>query len=317
MPHFAFAYAFHIEFSAPVHMHTYLLRCLPRVESFQKVEALTCIVQGKEAKSWLDSFGNSVISGMDAEEHNTFSLIAEGIVHQRPYHICAMPHGMYGVASALTQCTPAMLSMLHEVMAEHEERVRQATLYTPMLFLEDGQRAFASQSQHMEGQSQSFYSHAAPSVEHSPLHRFGAMHMGQKSQQALSLACLIAHAVAQHLNYVPQSTAVDTLAGEAFALGSGVCQDYAHITIALCRMAGLPARYACGFITGEGESHAWVEVCICGVWYGIDPTHHRLIDFGYIKVAHGRDSADCPMNRGTFNGRCTQETSISVKVRSL
>lgn len=305
MPRFAFDYAFHIAFSKPVRQHSYLLRCAPRMETFQKVEELRCTVQSEKVKLWpygtthCDSFGNLVLSGMDAQDHQSFCVNISGIAHHTPYRICDYAHGMYGVASNLTLCTPEMLAMLQDILEVHKEYTGHG----------NHERAYGVHSLRLHDEQKDSNINIV------------ARHAGKESQDQFNLACAIAHAVHKRLHYVPQSTHVETVAGEAFALNSGVCQDYAHITIALCRMAGIPARYACGYTMGEGESHAWVEVYIHGVWYGLDPTQNRLIHLGYIKVAHGRDSADCPMNRGTFSiaegGSCTQETSISVKVTSL
>lgn len=130
-------------------------------------------------------------------------------------------------------------------------------------------------------------------------------------------ALTLCHAVYQWMAYTPGSTAVSTTASEAFAKQKGVCQDYAHIFIALCRKCGIAVRYVYGFIIGCGETHAWAEIYYDGFWYGIDPTHDRLIEYGYIKVAHGRDADDCPANRGVFSGCATQQIEIEVKVNEI
>lgn len=90
---------------------------------------------------------------------------------------------------------------------------------------------------------------------------------------------------------VPQVTSLDTPASEIIKTHQGVCQDYAHLMIALCRLHDIPARYVCGFMEGEGETHAWVEVCDGNAWHGFDPTHNEEISCGYVKLAHGRDAA--------------------------
>ncbi len=117
--------------------------------------------------------------------------------------------------------------------------------------------------------------------------------------------------------YVPGATTVKTTAAEALALGQGVCQDYAHVFISLCRLAGVPARYAAGMMLGEGASHAWVEVWVNGMWVGIDPTNNRLTDETYIKLTHGRDFGDGAIDRGRFLGFAGQTQSILVKVKEL
>lgn len=118
----------------------------------------------------------------------------------------------------------------------------------------------------------------------------------------------------QDMAYVPGVTNVDTTAEEAVALRQGVCQDYAHILISLLRMERIPARYVVGMMTGEGASHAWVEVEDNGIWYGVDPTNGRLVDDTYIHISCGRDAYDCPMNKGVFIGGGTQKQSVSVVV---
>lgn len=130
-------------------------------------------------------------------------------------------------------------------------------------------------------------------------------------------ALLICHAVNSVITYESGSTTLQTTAAEAFALRKGVCQDYAHIMIALCRLHGIAARYSNGFIIGEGVTHAWVEVHDSYAWRGIDPTHDTFICSGYIKLAHGRDALDCTVDRGTFIGLTTQKTDISVTVAAL
>lgn len=119
----------------------------------------------------------------------------------------------------------------------------------------------------------------------------------------------------QDFSYVPESTSVQTTAEEALGLGKGVCQDYAHIYISLLRLAGIPARYVCGLIVGEGESHAWAEALIDGKWTGFDPANNCLVLDNYIKLGDGRDATDCAINRGTMwgGGRQSQEVSVIVK----
>ncbi|MGN1116017.1 MAG: transglutaminase domain-containing protein [Candidatus Ornithomonoglobus sp.] len=117
------------------------------------------------------------------------------------------------------------------------------------------------------------------------------------------------------MSYVPGTTDVTTTAEQALLKRRGVCQDYAHILIALCRMAGIPARYVVGMMIGEGASHAWVEVCCNGYWYGLDPTNNLLIDESYIKLSHGRDYADTIVSKGIFHGLAQQYQKISVIVK--
>lgn len=118
----------------------------------------------------------------------------------------------------------------------------------------------------------------------------------------------------EEYKYCPGSTGVDTGAEAAFSQGKGVCQDYAHILIALLHLAGITARYVTGFIIGEGASHAWVEILDNGKWYGIDPTHNRPVNDDYIKIGHGRDAGDCQINRGIMQGGGLHTQTVSVNV---
>lgn len=130
-------------------------------------------------------------------------------------------------------------------------------------------------------------------------------------------AIAISHRVHEMIEYVPQSTNVETTAAEVLTLGKGVCQDYAHLMIALCRRGGIPARYVCGFMEGTGETHAWVEVFDGYSWIGVDPTMDRVIDYGYVKLAQGRDAADCPVSRGLYSGDADQTQEIHVTLKQL
>lgn len=112
-------------------------------------------------------------------------------------------------------------------------------------------------------------------------------------------------------------TNINTTADEALKLGSGVCQDYSHILIAICKAFGIPARYVAGMQKGIGETHAWAEVYENGLWVGIDVTNNKMIDDTYIKLSHGRDFADCGINRGLFIGGGEQKQSITAFVKEI
>lgn len=132
--------------------------------------------------------------------------------------------------------------------------------------------------------------------------------------QAWKAAMALSEAVAGRMSYEPGSTDVTTTAAEALASGRGVCQDYAHILIAACRAAGIPARYVSGLMVGEGATHAWVEIHDGTRWLGLDPTHACIVDDRYIAIARGRDFGDCPIECGVFLGTATQEQEVRVRV---
>lgn len=137
----------------------------------------------------------------------------------------------------------------------------------------------------------------------------------REGEDALAFSERLVHQIYQDMAYVQGVTDIHTTAEEALAGKKGVCQDYAHIMIALCRMADIPSRYVVGMMQGEGYSHAWVEICADSGWHGMDPTNDRIVDGTYIKISHGRDYQDCIVNRGTFSGNGTQTQQVKVVVR--
>ncbi|MCD7836394.1 MAG: transglutaminase family protein [Lachnospiraceae bacterium] len=130
-------------------------------------------------------------------------------------------------------------------------------------------------------------------------------------------AVYLMHRLYDDFSYVKGITGVNTTAEEAWKLGKGVCQDYAHILTALCRMAGIPARYVAGMLIGEGFSHAWVEICTGGRWYALDPTNNCVVTDSHIKLGVGRDASDCMVNRGVLHGNARQKQSVKVIVKEV
>jgi transglutaminase-like putative cysteine protease len=126
-------------------------------------------------------------------------------------------------------------------------------------------------------------------------------------REPIALARRINTLVHDTLRYKHGVTGIHTSAAEALALGYGVCQDYAHIMLVLCRLCGLPARYVSGHLLGEGGTHAWVEVLVpssdqpdAAIVLAFDPTHESETDFHYLTIAVGRDYYDVAPTSGTF-----------------
>lgn len=141
--------------------------------------------------------------------------------------------------------------------------------------------------------------------------------------EAVYEATAWAHA---QLEYSTGSTHVGTSALEAWRLGRGVCQDYAHLALAVLRAMGVPARYVSGYFHPdrsaevgsrvEGESHAWVEAWT-GEWEAYDPTN--LIEVGrrHVVVARGRDYTDVAPLRGIYSGPPGSTTAVVVGLLRL
>jgi transglutaminase-like putative cysteine protease len=122
--------------------------------------------------------------------------------------------------------------------------------------------------------------------------------------------------VHSQFTYAPRSTTAYTRMAEALERRTGVCQDYAHVLIGLCRSLQIPALYVSGYLStpGADASHAWVEIFIPELgWRALDPTHNHQPDDNYVKVAVGRDYSDVPPTRGHYKG--TQQRSIEVEVQ--
>lgn len=136
-------------------------------------------------------------------------------------------------------------------------------------------------------------------------------------KRAYEKALEIMNFVYETFTYTKGVTTVNTTAQEALSIKKGVCQDYAHVMIGLCRFFGISARYVSGAMIGEGYSHAWVEIYSDGKWYGFDPTNHLLIDDMYIAFARGRDSSDCILNQGVYYGKCQEIQKIKVVVEEI
>jgi transglutaminase-like putative cysteine protease len=123
-----------------------------------------------------------------------------------------------------------------------------------------------------------------------------------------------------HLDYKPASTHVHTPLRDALAQRRGVCQDFAHLTLGLCRSLKIPARYVSGYLAVEKAraTHAWVEVWIPTIgWLALDPTHNQQIDNTYVKIAAGRDYGDVPPVTGSYRGTHEHKMEIEVQIDAM
>ena len=124
----------------------------------------------------------------------------------------------------------------------------------------------------------------------------------------------------EQFKYESQSTTLRTHTREVLQERRGVCQDFAHVMIALCRALKIPALYVSGYLATEiaSATHAWVEVLVPGVgWIGLDPTHNRAVDDTCVKIAVGRDYADVPPVAGNYKGTTDCKLDVKVEIRHL
>ena len=127
--------------------------------------------------------------------------------------------------------------------------------------------------------------------------------------------------VHNQLTYRPGTTEVSTPASHAFSAGSGVCQDFVHVSLAMLRTLGIPARYVSGYVhngtdailgeTVRGESHAWVDVWT-GDWWSYDPTGAVPVGERHVVAAIGRDYRDVAPLKGVFAGAALDTLEVAV-----
>ena len=132
-------------------------------------------------------------------------------------------------------------------------------------------------------------------------------------------------AVRNQISYTPGATNVSTTAGQAWASGVGVCQDFTHAMLSILRALRIPARYVSGYLHSEeeamgmtvtGESHAWVEYWDHG-WHAIDPTNNRAVGAAHVVVARGRDYGDVPPLKGIYAGGKSGSLGVTVEITQI
>jgi transglutaminase-like putative cysteine protease len=154
---------------------------------------------------------------------------------------------------------------------------------------------------------------------HEAVRAFAARHLNEtpRASDLLALAEAICGAVA----YESGHTEVTSTAARALELGRGVCQDHAHLFIACCRAAGVPARYVSGYVDpGHDEpatSHAWIDAWIEHEgWVSIDVTHRVAARERHCRLAVGRDYLSAAPVRGVRTGGGDESLHVNVAVRS-
>jgi transglutaminase-like putative cysteine protease len=131
----------------------------------------------------------------------------------------------------------------------------------------------------------------------------------------------LASAVADKVAYRTGSTGVETTALEAFDWERGVCQDQAHVMVAVCRSIGLPARYVSGYFFAANEpdlaSHAWADVCLDPAarrWISLDVTHRCPTDERHIRLAAATDYNACLPIKGVRRGGGDETLSVDIRI---
>lgn len=140
----------------------------------------------------------------------------------------------------------------------------------------------------------------------------------------LKNAILLSEYVYNNFNYQKGITSVETKTEEVWQLKAGVCQDFAHILLIFLRMFEIPSRYVSGYICpkdkemrGEGATHAWVEAYVPNYgWLGLDPTNNCIVNDQHVRLATGRNFADCTPVKGTYKGSGEHTLEVSVEIKN-
>jgi transglutaminase-like putative cysteine protease len=142
----------------------------------------------------------------------------------------------------------------------------------------------------------------------------------RRSDDVLSTLHRLSAVVREHVDYQPGTTHVNTVAEEALAAGKGVCQDHAHIFIAVARAMDVPARYVSGYLMmdeamEQEATHAWAEAWVEGLgWVGFDVSNQICPDLRYVRVATGRDYSDAAPVTGVSFGSTVEDLHVALTV---
>ena len=166
------------------------------------------------------------------------------------------------------------------------------------------------------------FTHPSALVRPSPaLAAFVERHGIAPTDDPLASLLRLSDALHHCLYYIPGSTSAESPVEHILETGRGVCQDYAHLMIAIARSWGIPARYVSGYLhSGEqalgNATHASVECRLPELgWVGFDPTNQSLAGEGNVRLAIGRDYRDVSPTRGVLQGGGETRLDIDVRVR--
>lgn len=177
------------------------------------------------------------------------------------------------------------------------------------------------------GDSFDFLRHQGFCVETDALRSFVSEHGLDRlrDRDPLTAVRRLSETIYDAFDYEPGVTDAESPIDLALSARRGVCQDFAHVMITICRSWGVPARYVSGYLFTDREggdrsdpdaSHAWVEVFLPSTrWIGLDPTNNTLAGERHISAAIGRDYADVPPSRGVYKGEAESQLAVGVNVR--
>jgi transglutaminase-like putative cysteine protease len=145
--------------------------------------------------------------------------------------------------------------------------------------------------------------------------KFGSIAPGWTQVQAI---CDFVH---EHIRFDYQHARSNRTALDTFREGVGVCRDFTHLAITLCRCLNIPARYVTGYLGDIGvppmdapmDFSAWMEAYLGGRWYSFDARHNQP-RIGRIVIARGRDAADVPIIMVFANHRVEKFSVVTEEI---
>ncbi|WP_342148919.1 transglutaminase family protein [Methylorubrum sp. SB2] len=165
-----------------------------------------------------------------------------------------------------------------------------------------------------------FYLRDTPLTEASPeIQAFARRVAGEGESSPLAILHRLLAAVPETVAFVPGPASASTTAAQAFAAGSGVCQDIAHVFVTAARHLEIPARYVSGYVRrDDGEedaAHAWAEALVPDLgWVGFDPAYGLSTTEAHIRVATGLDYLGAAPIRGSRTGGGTETLTVTLRV---
>jgi len=269
-----------LSFPKPVREHQCELRLVPRADESQRVIAVKIEVRPEaHLGGYLDCFGNRVSTLSLVTPHDSLAVSLTAEVETR----LANPFSFAAIAAAEE---PAWI----EAELRREPRLLDFVVHRSERVPEIG------------------------GIEKKPAlpPRGTRRSVVESMQEAMAWA-------ADTFRYAPGATVVHEPLAEFLEKRAGVCQDFAHLLVAVARSWGIPARYAMGYLDpgydeddeleeraerfAGGATHAWAEVLVPGAgWRGFDATHRLVVNDTFVTVAVGRDSRDAAPLRGSFKG---------------
>jgi transglutaminase-like putative cysteine protease len=147
------------------------------------------------------------------------------------------------------------------------------------------------------------------------------------STDVVEIVNSIEKTVRDRVEYTSGATEIGIDANRIWSEGVGVCQDFAHLTIAMLRATGIASRYVSGYFYASDPTdsdsadvdeivvatHAWVEVAVPGWgWWAIDPTNASPVGERHVKIGHGRDYDDVTPLRGVYYGESDHHLAAEV-----